>query len=320
MTGQLEQRHVFGDIRNASYIAVDPTADRLFSTSESVEAESSVHMFRRLADGSLIRLGAQPARGRVACHICVLPCGDVCTPSYLQSCTTVFPVRDGRLEPPQHFYDYQGSGPRADRQEASHAHQVVVAPNGRWYYVVDLGADRIWRHTLDHAAPTGFAAPPGCGPRHMAFAPDKPVAYVLCELNGHVLMFDWDAANGDLRLAGDVSSCPDRPDAACSAIRVHPSGRALYTSDRKDNMLAVFTLDEAGRPTLLKRVSCGGQEPRDFNIDAGGRWLIVGNQFTHHLSVFELNPSNGLMLDKPPRNVPVNSPGCVLFADTPPIN
>lgn len=314
-TGRIDQRHVVGDIRNASYLAHDPRHGRLFSTSESVEVENSVQMFQCQPDGSLTRRGVQPSRGRATCHLCILPDGSVGAASYLQSCITVFPVSDGQLQPAHFHYDYRGSGPNAERQEASHAHQVVAAPNQRWFYVVDLGADRIWKHTPDHTEPIGIATPPGYGPRHLAFHPKLPRAYALCELNGHVLTFDWDATTGELRLVADVSSCPDRAHAAGAAIRVHPSGGAIYISDRQEGELVSFRLDDAGVPTVARRVSSGGQVPRDFAIDGSGRWLVVGNQASHNLAVFELDPISGQLANDMPRRYPLDSPACLFFQE-----
>lgn len=321
-TGHVEPRHVFRDIRNAAYLALDERRGWLFSTSESIQVENAVHMFRRNPDGSLMARGSQPARGRATCHLCVLPDnGGVCAASYLQSCITAFPIDDGQLGPSYQFCDYHGTGPDAARQEASHAHQVVVAPNGRWLYVVDLGADRIWVHALDNGrvppeSPTGIPTPLGYGPRHLTFHPSRPRAYVLCELNGRVLTFDWDAATGSLRLLSDLSSCPHRaPErAAGAAIRVHPSGRALYISDREESELVLFRLDGDAQPILATRFSSGGTVPRDFAIHASGRWLIAGNQTSNNLAIFELDPATGLPSQERRRSVPLDSPGCVQFA------
>ncbi len=314
-TGRIEPRHVFRDIRNSSYLALDEEHGWLFSTSESLQVQNVVAMLRRNADGSLTLIGKQPIHGNVGCQLCVLPDGQVGVASYLESCVTIFPVRNGTLAAPDYFHDYVGSGPNVQRQEASHAHQVAVAPNRRWFYVVDLGSDRIWQHALDRKPPTGIPVPSGYGPRHMAFHPTQRLAYVMCELNGRVLTFDWNATTGELKLQAETSSCPHRqPEhAAGAAIRVHPAGRTLYISDRQENELVVFLLEEEGRPKLAARFDSGGSVPRDFVMDPTGRWLVVANQTSHNLAVFELDPATGMPCSGKPQLYPLTSPGCVLF-------
>lgn len=67
------------------------------------------------------------------------------------------------------------TGPVADRQEASHVHEVIIDPTGTYVLTPDLGGDRIRVFTYDadtiaplveiDSLPTGG----GVGPRHGAF-------------------------------------------------------------------------------------------------------------------------------------------------------
>ena len=319
-TGQLEQQHVVADQINASYLAVDYVNGWLFSTQESFGIENEVHMFRRNHDGSLTRTGAQPSNGMATCHVSLLPDGSVCASSYADGLISVLQVREGQLQPVGYQHRYHGSGPDLRRQEASHAHSATVAPDQRWLYVCDLGGDRIWCHGLEagnisQTDPVGIPTPPGCGPRHMAFHPSKPRVYVLCELTGQVLTFEWEAQSGALILIHDVSSCPNREvqHASCAALRVHPSGNVLYVSDRRDSHLVAFNLDNNGLPLLERRFSTHGTEPRDFGIDPTGRWLVAANQLSDTLAVFELDASSGHLVPGEPSMVSLNSPACVLF-------
>lgn len=67
---------------------------------------------------------------------------------------------------------FPGVGPDADRQEASHPHQVAPHPSGKELLIPDLGSDKIWR--LEKEEESGswkvageIAAKPGYGPRHL---------------------------------------------------------------------------------------------------------------------------------------------------------
>ena len=73
---------------------------------------------------------------------------------------------------------------------------------GGFVYAVDLGADRVLVYRLNRQwgtlHPTGepWAAPPGSGPRHLAFDPAGRFAYVLAELKPSITVLRVDATTG----------------------------------------------------------------------------------------------------------------------------
>jgi 6-phosphogluconolactonase (cycloisomerase 2 family) len=275
---------------------------------------NAVHMLRLQEDGSLELLGIQPSHGLATCHVAILPDGRVCAASYLQSCIDLFPVNGDLLEPARNPVRYEGSGPNAARQEASHAHQVVVAPGGRWFYVVDLGADCVWMHDAALAEEAvRLAMPAGHGPRHMAYHPALRRAYVLGEMTGAVTVCDWSESSGMLEVVAVTPAIGE--DAAGAAIRVHPSGKALWTSIRSTRSLRYFPLDEKGDPSEAVEVSLGDGEPRDFNISPDGRWLVAANQSAGHLAVIELDPVDGTPVGGGVVTFEMGTPCCVMFVE-----
>jgi 6-phosphogluconolactonase (cycloisomerase 2 family) len=77
-------------------------------------------------------------------------------------------------------------------------------------------------------------------------------------------------------------------------IRVHPSGRFVYGSNRGHDTIAVFSLDEdTGRLTPVQHEPTQGSTPRNFNIDPGGRWLLAANQRSHSVVVFRIDQETG---------------------------
>jgi 6-phosphogluconolactonase len=316
-TGQLEQCHVTDNIRNPNYLALEESGTMLFAVTCDMNASCHVHAYRRAAGGRLIAAGSQPTGARVGCHICAMPHGRVCVSSYLDSSIAVFPAHDGTIGPCEFHYRYRGRSVNDARQEDSHAHQAVVSPDDRWLYVVDLGTDRIWCHQVANiSAPPAFTAtPPGSGPRHAVFHPTLPRLYLLCELNAHVLTFDWQPETGRLQQVGDVPSLPENwPGVpAGAAIRVHPNGTLLYVSNRNRDSLDYFSLDREGLPARSGDVACGGNCPRDFAIDPAGQWLVVGNQDSHQVAVHELDAATGLPTGGAPQIIALGSPACVLL-------
>lgn len=65
---------------------------------------------------------------------------------------------------------------------------------------------------------------------------------------------------------------------------------------RKSNEIAAYSVDqETGRLTLVGRYLSGGIEPRAFDIDATGQYLIVANVFSNTVSQFKRNIETGAL-------------------------
>jgi 6-phosphogluconolactonase (cycloisomerase 2 family) len=314
-TGRLERRGVFSGILNPSYLACDPATRQVFAASENISGTGAVYQFALAADGSLTPLAHQPTPGTATCHVSLLPGGRVSAASYFGGRLAIYPIVAGVLAPASRVFQYQGQGPNPQRQEASHAHQTVVAPNARWFYVCDLGADCVWQH--DHAAaeaPVGWPMPPGHGPRHLIFHPTAPRAYVLGELTGAVTVCAWDPDTGALRVLTSTPVVDE--DAAAAAIRLHPASPTLWISVRKTSTLLAFPLDDQGLPGEPATVVMQSGEPRDFAISPDGRWLISANQSANELVVIELAPATGLPTGRPLGRFTIDTPVCVLFLPT----
>lgn len=314
-TGRIRRRHVFKDILNPSYLAYDPARREVFAVSENFHGDGSVWQFSCAADGLLTPLAQQNSHGAATCHVAVLPDERVCATSYFGGCLAVFPLENGALAPADRVFHYQGRGANPQRQEASHAHQAVLAPEEKWFYVCDLGADCVWRHDIAaQAEPVGFPMPAGHGPRHMVFHPSLPRAYVLGELTGAVTVCDWDETSGLLDVASTTRVVGD--DAAAAAIRVHPSGKALWISLRSTRSFQCFHLDPHGNLSKAADVPPGDGEPRDFTISPDGRWLVSANPSANHLAVTELDPATGIPAGRPVTRFGLGTPCSVLFIPT----
>ena len=107
---------------------------------------------------------------------------------------------DGSLGEATATVQFSGSGPNPERQEGPHAHMVMPSPDGGFILAVDLGTDRLMafrldreRGTLSPADPPWTQLPPGAGPRHLAFHPHRPFAYVISELRSTVTVCRYDA-------------------------------------------------------------------------------------------------------------------------------
>jgi 6-phosphogluconolactonase len=312
-TGALREVCVCTDAVNATYLAKLPGDHHLFAASDRYLSPGRIECYRiAAASGELERRSSASVRGTATCHITLdAHATRAFVSSYLDAKVTVHDIEGDRVSPSVHLFEYEGKGPNAERQEAAHAHQSVVDPEGRRLYVVDLGSDRIWIHDLSalEASPVPFAVTPGYGPRHIVCHPRLPLAYLLCELNARLLVLRRDPTDGGLHHLGEHDTLPAGSSAspAGAAIRLHPSLKTLCMSNRNDDSVAFFDLDADGKPTLVKHVSTHGEEPRDFTFDPSGRWMIVANQNSNTLAVFAMDR------DEPVCMHPCGSPVSILF-------
>lgn len=317
-SGEIRQLQLYNEAINATYLA--RKADFLFVACDNFEAYGELRAFAISEDASLQLLSAQNTYGTSSCHVsCDAEGKRIFISSYANgrlSCHQ-FDGRDFKEEP--QLLDYEGQGPNRERQEAAHIHQAVVSPDGRWLYACDLGSDKIWLHDLKTAegkltVAAGIATPPGSGPRHLVCHPQLPLVYLFCELDARLLTYQVQEDSGRLELLSSEATLPSdhsgKP--AGAAIRLHPSGKSLYVSNRNHHSITAFSLKE-GKPEYHSNFQIHGQEPRDFNIDPTGQWLLAANQNTHNLVPFRLDPETGLPTGDRGPEFSCGTPVCIEF-------
>lgn len=208
--------------------------------------------------------------------------------------------------------------PRAGAEP--HAHMVRRHPRWPLLLASDLGQDllRVWRldaggqaSSVASTAPastpshpsattgqpipvelTGLALPPGSGPRHFVFHPrDDRQLYLL---NEQANALDWMGLDesGGLTHRARLSSLPAGFEGLsyASDLLVSPDGRRLFALNRLHDAIAVFDLDEQGRPTWAGEVWAQGSYPRSATFSPDGRELWVCLQRSHQVCVFALDP------------------------------
>ena len=111
---------------------------------------------------------------------------------------------------------------------------------------------------------------------------------LLTSLASTIMVFKVNK-DGSLELAQTVQTTragfPERN--SCAEILIGKDGKFLYGSNRGENTIVVFKIDKDGLLSLSGHVSCGGDWPRNFVIDASGRFLLSGNQKSGNITVLE---------------------------------
>lgn len=192
-------------------------------------------------------------------------------------------------------WTHEGDGPNKPRQDKPHCHQALPAPDGRGFYVVDLGLDRIVRYPDGFVIPT---APAGAGPRHLLLPPGGPLGFLVYELGNLVSSFrirpdgSFDFLDTKPTLPPGDTGRGYNGDLA-AAIRLSPDGRRVVVSNRGENSLVSFDVDPAtGTLSLAARTLLPGSWPRDFLFVSDTLALVAMERSGEVLSL-RYNPDTG---------------------------
>ena len=287
------------------------------------------------ATGALNLLGQVPSGGEGPCYVSVESGGrSVYVANYAGGTVSSYQVRsDGSLSQPVGHLDFHNAsifghhGPNKTRQDGPHPHSATLTPENRFIIVNDLGNDDIALIPIN-AQTAQFGTPhmfqnitPGSGPRHIAFHPNQRWAYGINELANRIDQYLYTATRGAEAEAAlsNAAHSVSTIDAnfhgvsTASEVFVVPTGDFLYASNRGEDTLVVFAINETnGNLTFRQRISCGGKTPRHFTLDHSGDWILCGNQDSGSVTVFARDPATG-RLTGPVQTMPLESPMFTLF-------
>jgi 6-phosphogluconolactonase len=328
-SGELKYFNTVKRVIDPSFLAVDGKRRFLYAVNELSEfagkpggALSAFSIDQKTGDLNL--LNQQASLGGAPCHVIVDATGRfVLVANYTGGNVSVFPVLgDGSLGTATDMVQHQGSSANKERQEAPHAHCVILDRSNRYAFVADLGLDKVMIYHFDSKAGKLIPATepwaqvkPGAGPRHFTFHPNGRYAYVINELDSTLTAFSYDEVNGTLRSLQTVSALPTDFSGKndCADLHVSPSGKFLYGSNRGHNSIVVFGINEStGKLTYLEHAATQGKTPRNFALDPTGKFLLVANQESDTVVTLRVDHVTGRL--KPTGHVAeVPTPVCLKF-------
>lgn len=284
-----------------SFLALHPSGRTLYAVAE--EMIGSVAAFPVVDDalGAPVRVASG---GAAPCHL-LARSDDLWIANYVDgvaSTVPVDPVTGELTSAAPTCFAGSGSGPRADRQEGSHAHSSVAA--GDDVVVVDLGADTLRRYPAGPGRPQGApgaaaTVPAGTGPRHVATLPDGSLVVVgELDVRLHVLTpvaGGWESSSSAPATATVV-------DGEVLPSHITVTGDLLLVGVRGADTLAVHRWapgpDGTPTTTLLAETALGaGAWPRHHEVvgvAADGRLVVVvARQGTSDLATVLVDATSG---------------------------
>lgn len=332
-TGKLSEPELAAELTSPSFLTFRPDGKVMYAVGETGGKDGGgVFAFTvDAASGKLTKLSEATSGGAGPCHVCTDPTGRlVLVANYGGGSYKLFWAdADGKLLPRTEFRQLAGTGPNKQRQEKPHAHCGTFDATGKYYFVVDLGTDQVWvsRYEYTDTATTqtsnekqlpSIQLPAGSGPRHIHLTPANDWAFVCGELDSTVNVVKLNLKGEKFEVVQSLSTLPGGqpvPGNSTAEVRIHPTGQFVYVSNRGHNSIAAFKWDGA-KLTPVGHATDGIKTPRNFNLDPGGKWMLVASQDGDAVSVFAIDPETGL--PKPTGNsVKVGRPVCVKFLAKP---
>ena len=325
-TGATTPVKLVAEATNPSFLAVHPSGKYLFSVNETGEfdGQKSGGLTAFAVDpvsGELKSLNQVASGGGAPCHIVVDKTGkSLLTANYSGGNVCVNAIgSDGQLGQRTSLQQHKGSSANQQRQKEPHAHSINLDPQNHFAFVADLGTDEVVIYRFD--SKTQILKPhaktevkPGSGPRHFSFHPSGKFAYLINELSNTITVFRYDAENGKLDTIQTISTLPEgyAGTSYTAEVLVHPSGKFVYGSNRGDDSIAVFSIADDGRLSLVEIESTGGKTPRNFGIDPTGHFLFAENQASDSIELFKIDSITG-HLEPTGQTIEVATPVCIKF-------
>lgn len=303
---------------NPSFLCLDRTGRFLYAIHGDFSEISSYAIGEQ---GILTKLNSMSTGGTNPVHLSINRTNRWIFVANLQTGSVAVLSRcmDGTLGALKHLYFIPGNGGPG---YVSHPHQVQQDPSGNYLIVSaqgrlqGVGQVVIFRINHDTGALTQVQAVPartGSEPRHCVFDPSGTYCYGANEKSYTVTHYQF--ADGQLSPKRIVQTLFEDQieEGWSSGIAIHPSGKFVYVSDRKQNIISCFRSDpSSGALKLFETVDTQGKQPRFIDIVKGGHSLIVANELGHSIYEFPIDQDTGT-LGAGILRAETGSPVCVIY-------
>lgn len=297
-TGQLSEKKLMVQMQNPSFVQLSPDNKYLYAVEETADYNvngGAVSAFA-VGDSTLQLLNTQGTGGAHPCHVAVSPDGkELAVSNYTGGNLALFQIdATGKLKEGKQLIDHKG----IDSTKTAHVHMAKFIENS--VFTADLGLDAVKNYVKKEGAYvldsiSSLALATEAGPRHFEFSANEKFLYVINELNSTISTFEKNS-EGVYKEQAIVSTLATdySGESFCADIHLSPDGNFLYGSNRGENTIVVFKVDQTtGQLSVLERAEVHGDWPRNFTIDPSGKYLLVANQKSNNISVFKRDANLG---------------------------
>ncbi|QCX01540.1 lactonase family protein [Aggregatimonas sangjinii] len=316
-TGSLAEKTLAANLPNPSFLKISNDHNFLYAVQETDKYDSlegGVSAFK-INNQDLQVLNTQGSGGENPCHIGISKDGKMLAVSnYTGGNLAVFQLKDdGSLSQYKQLIDHK----ILDSTKTSHVHSAEFTSDG--LFAADLGLDAVKRYRQTEAGFVEASQPSldlseGAGPRHFAFGQEGKFLYVINELNSTITVFK---RNSDATYAPIIThstvAADFKGESFCADIHLSPDGMFLYGSNRGENTIVVFAVNQkTGDLAVVERAPVKGDWPRNFTVDPSGKFLLVANQRSNNITVFARDEEKGTLTFL--HETALSSPVCLEFA------
>ena len=292
---------------NPIYIAFSQNRKFIYSACSHLRKSGfiSVHEID-LEKQTLTLINTQDSGGLIPCYVSLdLANRFLLAANYSSGSFRCFPILDnGGLGLPVQTIHHYGQSVHPERQTEPHIHCILTDPSNCFVYAVDLGIDQIVTYNFNsndgvikkiHGGVTSL--PPGSGPRHLYFHPRQSWVYLLTELSNKIHCYKID--EGSILIETHQSNTiheSQKSESFSADITIDPLGLFLYASNRGLDCINIFSISQIdGTLNYLKTESAEGEYPWSLDINSTGDFLIVANQHSNNIVIFQRNKENGMI-------------------------
>ncbi len=310
-TGELNNKLLAAKTDNPSFISYSPNKQFMYAVGEG--STGTVASFKVNKNGTLQLLNKVNSNGSAPCHISINPKGNKAVVSnYMSGNVSLYNINnDGTLNNAYQIFDYSSTG------RVSHAHSAQFFKDK--LYVSDLGINSVYEYKLNNnkanyelISSSIVNLKEKAGPRHFSISKDGQFLYIINEYASTISAVK--KVKDKYKLVNNYSTLSESFNGTNSCADVHLSQdeKYLYGSNRGENTIVVFNRNKNdGSLRKIQTISTEGDWPRNFNIDPTGKFLLVANQKSNNISVYNIDSASGELSFLHSSNIP--TPVCLEF-------
>ena len=197
-------------------------------------------------------------------------------------------------------------------------HAIITDPANEFMYVTNMTGNRIEQYgfnqdngTFAPLDPFAIIPPENDCPRHLVFNQSGNRLYVVNEVGNKVTVYESEITTGQLNPLQSLSTLPENFSGTnkCADIHITPDGSYLYASNRGDESIVAYKINENdGLLTLIDWYPTA-ETPREFDIGPSGKYLFVAGETSNDIISYGIQADGSL--DSLKRIIVGNSPSWV---------